>query len=123
MIPPALSQVAEQFVRVLVIIVCAAMFVKYDWNLYSMGANAMLGSTFGAFFAMICMSSFYFKKFFKVRQSDFHEDYGVLFKKMFTEGLVLCLFSAVMVLLQLVDSFTVMNGEIIRHQSVKSSKS
>lgn len=30
MIPPALSQVAEQFVRVLVIIVCAAMFVKYD---------------------------------------------------------------------------------------------
>lgn len=110
MIPPALSQVAEQFVRVLVIIVCAAMFAKYDWNLYSMGANAMLGSTFGAFFAMICMSSFYFKKFFKARQSDFHEDYSVLFKKIFTEGLVLCLFAAMMVLLQLVDSFTVMNG-------------
>jgi len=110
MIPPALSQVAEQFVRVLVIIVCAAMFAKCDWNLYSMGANAMLGSTFGAFFAMICMSSFYFKKFFKARQSDFHEDYSVLFKKIFTEGLVLCLFAAMMVLLQLVDSFTVMNG-------------
>lgn len=110
MIPPALSQVAEQFVRVLVIIICAVMFAKYDWNLYSMGANAMLGSTFGAFFAMICMSSFYFKKFFRVRQSGFHEGCGILFRKMLTEGLVICLFAAMMVLLQLVDSFTVMNG-------------
>ena len=111
MIPPALSQVAEQFVRVLVIIVCAAMFVKYDWNLYSMGANAMLGSTFGAVFCDdLHEFVFILKRFFKARQSDFHEDYSVLFKKMFTEGLVLCLFAAMMVLLQLVDSFTVMNG-------------
>lgn len=110
MIPPALSQVVEQFVRVAVIIACAVMFSRCHWSLYRMGAGAMLGSSFGALFAVLCLSPFYFRKFFRRSGDGFHVRYGTLFRRLFTEGLVLCLFASMMVLLQLVDSFTVMKA-------------
>ena len=48
MLPTAISQVTEQFMRVGMIILAAWAFTLFDWSLYWMGSVAMLASSAGA---------------------------------------------------------------------------
>ena len=125
MIPVALSQVAEQVIRVAVILVCALCFAKYHWSLYQMGAYAMLGSTFGAMGALSVMLGFY--RLFTPKAKVKVESYRFLAWHLATDGIVICLFASLMVLLQLVDSFTVMKNlsysglKIFEAQNIKGA--
>ena len=65
MLPTAISQVTEQFMRVGMIILAAWAFTLFDWSLYQMGAIAMLASSAGAVVACLSFIKFYAKKFFK----------------------------------------------------------
>ncbi|WGN90494.1 putative polysaccharide biosynthesis protein [Ligilactobacillus faecis] len=109
MVKTAVSQVTEQFVRVGLIILAALLFARLDWSLYKMGALAMFASSVGAFVACLSFVGFYRKKFFK-RVKAPQTSYLALTEKLFTDGLILCLFASMMVLLQLIDSFTVVRG-------------
>lgn len=109
MVKTAVSQVTEQFVRVGLIILAAFLFARLDWSFYKMGALAMLASSAGAVVACLSFVGFYHKHFFK-RINAPKTSYLELTEKLFTDGLILCLFASMMVLLQLIDSFTVVRG-------------
>lgn len=109
MTPTAISQVTEQFIRVTVIILVALLAVHRHWTVYRMGMWAMFASTFGAIGASISFIPFYTKKFWQTKRSP-HQSYFNLTKRIFSDGLIICLFASMMVLLQLVDSFTVKNS-------------
>ena len=109
MTPTAISQVTEQFIRVTVIILVALLAVHRHWTVYRMGTWAMFASTFGAIGASISFIPFYTKKFWQTKQSA-RQSYFNLTKRIFSDGLIICLFASMMVLLQLVDSFTVKNS-------------
>lgn len=110
MTPTAISQVIEQFIRVAVIILVALIAVHHHWSVYHMGAWAMFASTFGALGASFSFIKFYFRKILFSVGSSNNQSYFGLMKRLFSDGLIICLFAAMMVLLQLVDSFTVKNS-------------
>lgn len=111
--PTAISQVLEQVVRVVVIIVVAWLAAHQHWNVYRMGAWAMSGALFGAIAALLVFGQTYRKLF---RPSSAAEPvasgdhWRTLMGRLWQEGGTICLFAAVVILLQLVDSFTVKRG-------------
>ncbi len=69
----------------------------------------MLASSAGAVVACLSFIKFYAKKFFK-KTSAPKFSYLYLIEKLFSDGLIICLFASTMVLLQLIDSFTLVRG-------------
>lgn len=110
MVPTAISQISEQLIRVFIIILAAILAVKYSWSYYQMGALAMFGSTAGAIVATLSFRKFYLNQFTKKTATTNLPSYQKLTKGLLSEGLIICLFASMMVLLQLVDSFTVKNS-------------
>lgn len=118
--PTAVSQVAEQLVRVGAILFAAYLYTQTKGDLYAMGANAMSGATIGAILGSLILLVAYHKE----RQNDDtlvldgrlpkHESsdaqWGRLIRRYATEGATICLLSAILVLFQLIDSFTLYNG-------------
>lgn len=113
--PTAISQVVEQVLRVVVILVAAILYSKLHWNNYTMGTVAMSGSLIGGMAAILVMVP-EFKRHIRplndLQRADDLPSYKVLFRRLFEEGGSLSLFAATMVILQLVDSFSVAKGLI-----------
>lgn len=110
--PTAISQVSEQIVRVAMIVGVAWIATSNHWSVYHMGAWAMLSSFAGA----LC-AAWSFRHFGKkmVQQTAPKsranvKTVGQLLRGLLSEGLILCLFAALLIILQLVDSFSVKNG-------------
>ncbi|KRM24463.1 putative polysaccharide biosynthesis protein [Latilactobacillus graminis] len=116
MLPTAISQVAEQLVRVIVILVAAWLSLKCHWSVYKMGMWAMSGAFFGGLVATgILLRSAATTCQFKAPQQtklDF-KAYRQLARRLVIEGGSICLFASLIVLLQLVDSFTVKKGLVL----------
>src|SRR5690606_26579997 len=117
MIPTAVSQVVEQVVRVAVILLVAYTYTTSKDSVYQMGADAMSSAWIAGMAATVTMVVFmasHHRKspFSGVMYSDSVPipTYQTLLKRLGTEGLVLCLLSAMLILLQLIDSFTLYNG-------------
>ncbi|MYV06200.1 putative polysaccharide biosynthesis protein [Furfurilactobacillus milii] len=110
--PTAISQVVEQVLRVAIIILVAWLAASQHWIVYRMGAWAMSGALFGAVAALIIFVPFYQQLFGQQDQVVLSKDYDwlVLARRLLREGGTICLFAAVVLLLQLVDSFTVKRG-------------
>lgn len=118
--PTAVSQVAEQLVRVGAILFAAYLYTKTKGDLYAMGANAMSGATIGAILGSLILLVAYHKerqnddtllfdgRLLKQESSD--AQWGRLIRRYATEGATICLLSAILVLFQLIDSFTLYNG-------------
>ncbi|WP_455363113.1 oligosaccharide flippase family protein [Vagococcus elongatus] len=111
--PTAFSQLLEQIVRVAVIILSAVLFQKGWLGIYQTGALASFGAIFGAFAAMIIL--FFYGKSEKIhicfsprREGKILSSH--LFKRFLVEGGIICSYSALLVLFQLVDSFVLKNG-------------
>lgn len=122
-VPTARSQVVEQLVRVTIIIFVAVLSVNLKWSVYKMGTWAMASSTFAAFAATIFFLKFGLRVFnFKKFQFD-----KIIFKKLgkrfAIEGGLICLLAAMIILLQLVDSFSVKNGLVASGISQSMAKS
>lgn len=117
MIPTAVSQVVEQVVRVAVILLVAYTYTTSKDSVYQMGADAMSSAWIAGMAATVTMVAFMASHH---RKSPFSgvmytdsipiPTYRTLLKRLGTEGLVLCLLSAMLILLQLIDSFTLYNG-------------
>ena len=118
--PTAVSQVAEQLVRVGAILFAAYLYTQTKGDLYAMGANAMSGATIGAILGSLILLVAYHKerqnddtlvldgRLLKQESSD--AQWGRLIRRYATEGATICLLSAILVLFQLIDSFTLYNG-------------
>ncbi len=107
MVPTAISQVSEQLVRVAVILLAAYLFTNRGWTYYEMGAWAMAGATIGALCASLSFGKFYLGSFLSQPFATSKLSMQTLIRRLLSEGLIICLFASLMVLLQLVDSFTV----------------
>lgn len=116
MIPTATSQVAEQLVRVVVIILAAWLSLKLHWSVYEMGTWAMTGAFFGGLVATISLLKPAERAFVwrgPVTKGIDWQSYKMLAKKLLIEGGSICLFASLIVLLQLIDSFTVKKGLVL----------
>ncbi|WP_204121513.1 MULTISPECIES: polysaccharide biosynthesis protein [Levilactobacillus] len=117
MLPTARSQVVEQLVRVVVILVAAGWAVTHDWSVYRMGMWALSGGTIAAVAALVVLPRW--------RQPEVRTSWRLphLGRRLLIEGGTLCLLTAMMVLLQLVDSFTVKNGLVAGGMANAAAKS
>lgn len=119
MLPTARSQVVEQLVRVVVILIAAGWATTHDWSVYRMGTWALSGGTIAAVAALLVLPRW--------RQRDVfpsgHRRIPHLGRRLLIEGGTLCLLTAMMVLLQLIDSFTVKNGLVAGGMSDLAAKS
>ncbi|MFT8425506.1 MAG: polysaccharide biosynthesis protein [Liquorilactobacillus sp.] len=121
MTPTALSQLVEQVARICIIIVVALFGTSHGWSLYRIGSYAFLGSIIGAVCALCFFISF-FKKIIKFqRKQNFALIISTL-KGLFSEGLIICFFAGILVLLQLIDSFTLKKALQVAGYSVQNAE-
>ncbi|WP_086351036.1 putative polysaccharide biosynthesis protein [Candidatus Enterococcus clewellii] len=114
MTPSAVSQVLEQLIRVGVILTAAWCYQTFQWNVYKTGTAAMGGAVLGGIAATGILwyydrkiqpgSSAYFLRW----QID--KEGRTLFYRLFVEGGLVSLYSAFLIIFQLVDSFFVKNA-------------
>lgn len=124
--PTALSQLVEQTVRVTVILFVAYWAMHHQWNVYRMGTWTMSSAAIAAVFASAVM--FYYVYRYRINlaagmQYPATQSYGTLAKRLLIEGGTISLFASMMVLLQLVDSFTVMRGLVAQGLPAIAAKS
>lgn len=107
----AVSQVVEQVIRVAVILLAAWFAVQGGWDVYKMGTWAMSGAFFGGLGALLVVWPAYHRVFRKRRFAfSGFDQYAQLMTRFVREGGAITLFAAMLILLQLVDSFTVTRG-------------
>lgn len=103
--PTAVSQLGEQTVRVCLVIIVAVLASTRHWNVYFMGHWAMMASVAGSLTAIAILMPTY------IRLGKPCQRWGIsiatLWHRLWTGGGLLCLLAALMVLLQLIDAFTV----------------
>lgn len=108
MVPTAVSQVAEQLMRVGAILGFSYLFVHSGGSLYTAGGAALFGSIMGGLMASIVLIFFLKQrreKFFHVCRFSFGE-IGKFLNTLAMEGVAICLSSMMLVLFQFVDSFS-----------------
>ncbi|MCI1695328.1 MAG: polysaccharide biosynthesis protein [Aneurinibacillus aneurinilyticus] len=118
MVPTAVSQIGEQFVRVATIIILSYWFMKTTGDVYLAGSGAVFGAVTGASFAFILML-FFWRRNQKLQQKVWdetslkntyrQESIGEIARKLFYYAIPICLGSLVLPLMQLSDSFTVVS--------------
>lgn len=126
MIPSAISQVMEQFVRVIVIWVAAYCFAKYGWSIYRTGTVAMAGALLGGIVAALILG--YYDHKIRVGSREYLTNWVVdseaktLFGRLLLEGGLVSVYSAFLILFQLVDSFFVKNSLVLSGLSDTAAK-
>ncbi|MBG9799250.1 putative polysaccharide biosynthesis protein [Brevibacillus laterosporus] len=116
MLPTAVSQVTEQFFRVIIIIVGAYFVMKLYGDPYFAGTIAVFAATPGAIIALLVLGYFYRKQKRELialpnqagEQAVSLSD-GAVFKRIITYAIPICLASLVLPLIPLADSFTIIN--------------
>ncbi|WP_407894398.1 polysaccharide biosynthesis protein [Lacticaseibacillus sp. N501-2] len=107
----AVSQVVEQVIRVAVILLAASVATKAHWDPYKMGVVAMSGAFFGGLAATGTLWPAFHRVFAKRHFAwPGFGSYWHLLKRFVVEGGSIALFAAMLIMLQLVDSFTVTRG-------------
>jgi len=112
--PTSISQVAEQLVRVAVLLMVAFFFTQNTWDVYEMGSFAFHSSWLSAV-AGGAVLLFYLNKrgemknYLRSLKPRWSLTMG---KRLLREGLLFVAVSSLMILMQFVDSFTVFNGLI-----------
>lgn len=112
MTPTALSQVGEQFVRVFVIIVAAIFFSVGKLDLYDTGMLAFSGGILGGVVALIILRhennrTTQYRLEVKKDWFTFNKKTLSLGKRLVVEGGLIFIYSGLLLLYQLVDSFMV----------------
>ncbi|KRM00028.1 oligosaccharide flippase family protein [Liquorilactobacillus satsumensis] len=108
-VPTALSQLIEQTIRVIIIVGVAVGATHAGWSLYRIGSWSLFAGAIGAFCALLFFKDF-FSQLLRLKVPLETTLFKKLLRGLFSEGLVICLYSALLVLLQLIDSFTLKNA-------------
>jgi len=106
MLPTAVSQVGEQLIRVITILISAVFLVHFQYSLYTVGSGAVLGSITGGITAAFILLFFWLRMRRKERISNsysFHQSRRII-KAFFLHAFPICISSMLLILLQLADS-------------------
>lgn len=117
MTPSAVSQVLEQLIRVGVILAAAGCYQAFHWNAYQTGTAAMGGAVLGGL-AAAGILWYYDRKIQPGSSAYFHHwqvdrEGRTLFYRLFIEGGLVSIYSAFLIIFQLVDSFFVKNALVL----------
>jgi O-antigen/teichoic acid export membrane protein len=110
MVPTAMSQIGEQFIRVTFILMTAVLFVNAGESLYRVGQGAILSSIFGGVFAIFMLTCFFLfnnKKNIKVAFLTNLKESLPIIKTVIIQGLAICVSSLTLVLFQMCDAFQI----------------
>ena len=114
MVPTAISQVCEQFVRVGVILLAALCYRFFALDIYHVGALAMAGAFVGGLFAWWLLVRYDVKLFGvrkrfsgRLQQTPLQRD---LRRRLLVEGSLLSIYSGLLIGFQLIDSFFVVHS-------------
>lgn len=129
MVPSAFSQVSEQFLRVGVILAAASAFHRLSLTIYQVGTLAMTGAFVGGVVAWLILM-YYDHKIFGTKQRFLRipQTFSVsqrMRRKFFVEGGLLSIYSGLLILFQLVDSFFIVNAlefQGVAEQSARIAK-
>lgn len=107
MLPTASSQVAEQCIRVLTILVLSSIFVYLDYSPYVVGKGAVLGSVTGGMTGLVLLIAFVilreeWKLFLRMRIKPVN--FIKISKVLVFQGLAFCITGLILILFQFVDS-------------------
>ncbi|MGX1266551.1 O-antigen/teichoic acid export membrane protein [Rossellomorea marisflavi] len=109
MVPTAVSQVAEQSIRVVTILVSSTVLLAKGNSLYAAGQGALFGSITGGLAAVIVLILFTAAKQegLLIGLSFFPKGFGVIWTALMKDGTAICVSAMLLVLLQFVDSLNV----------------
>ncbi|MFK4388109.1 O-antigen/teichoic acid export membrane protein [Peribacillus frigoritolerans] len=105
MLPTASSQVAEQCIRVLTILVLSTIFVHQGYSDYVVGKGAVLGSITGGITGLVLLIAFLreeWKLFLRMRIKPVN--FIKISKALVFQGLAFCITGLILILFQFVDS-------------------
>lgn len=124
MMPTAVSQVIEQTIRVSIIVFLSLFLIAHGFDLYTVGAGAMLGSIAGGFIGIIVLLLY--------MRHDFHAIFfkgwkGIRNKKgivriLFWQGLAICVSNLVLIFIQMADSISLYTLLIRAGEQVENAK-
>src|SRR5690625_6988229 len=97
--PTAYSQIGEQLVRVLLIILIAYLFSTQTLGLYKIGEFAVFASMFGACTAIVILIVF-FKNLKPINHIQYKISWGYYFRTFFTLGIVVLLIHIFFLIIQ-----------------------
>ncbi|WP_338450471.1 polysaccharide biosynthesis protein [Niallia oryzisoli] len=106
MLPTAVSQVGEQFIRVITILVSAVYLVHFQYSLYTVGSGAVIGSITGGLTAALILLFFWLRTRKKdaLQKPALFQQSGRIIKAFILYALPICISSMPLILLQLADS-------------------
>lgn len=110
MVPTAVSQVTEQFMRVVTILVASSLLLDRGYSAYEAGVGAIFGSITGGVTAIITLLFFIFtkkRKLTKSLTSNSTVRSMTIVRVLLTQGITICISALLLILFQLIDSFTV----------------
>ena len=118
MTPTAISQIIEQLVRVITILVLSYWFINNGYSVYYAGAGAVFGATTGAIAALIVLI-FFWNKIFSEKETDIinetfeqvkeNESLTDIIKVVLLYSIPIAVSALILPLLGVVDSFSVTN--------------
>lgn len=107
MVPTAISQVGEQSIRVLTIIIMAYLFTRKGYSLYLVGGGAMFGSITGSIVSALILFTFLWMGKEWKRESGFKFrviDAKWILKALIFQGLTICVSGMLLIFIQMADS-------------------
>lgn len=117
MAPTAYSQLWEQVLRVGVILIAAFVSTYVDWSIYQVGTIAMAGALVGGFGALLILLKYRspLKVLGSVGLLNSLSERGISrpVRRFLVEGGLICGYSSLLVLFQLVDSFVIKNQLVV----------
>ncbi|MFJ8531352.1 oligosaccharide flippase family protein [Bacillus sp. NPDC094106] len=106
MMPTAISQVIEQTIRVSIIVFLSMFLIAHEFDLYTVGAGAMLGSIAGGFIGIVVLlwymrhdfRSIFLQGWKRIRNKK------KLIRVLFWQGIAICVSNLVLIFIQMADS-------------------
>ncbi|MGO5009954.1 putative polysaccharide biosynthesis protein [Bacillus wiedmannii] len=124
MMPTAVSQVIEQTIRVSIIVFLSLFLIARGFDLYTVGAGAMLGSIAGGLIGIIVLviymrhdfRSIFFKNVKRIKGKK------RIIKILFWQGLAICISNLVLIFIQMADSVSFYSLLIRAGEQAESAK-
>jgi O-antigen/teichoic acid export membrane protein len=130
MVPTALSQVGEQSIRVLTIIILSSLFMAKGASLYLVGGGAMFGSITGSIISAIILFMFLqYRKEWKIIMpvkgmiQKHKREVGAIWKALLFQGLMICISGMLMIFIQLADSLNLYSLLVANGMEAELAKS
>jgi O-antigen/teichoic acid export membrane protein len=128
MVPTAVSQVSEQFIRVATILILSALFVRHGYSLYFSGAGAVFGSVTGGVITIAVLGYYFLKNreynpFKHVQIRTIFADSAWVVKALVVQGFAISISGMLLILFQMADSLSLYSSLLVMGLESEEAKS